>query len=74
MHSVHPPTPFYLGLLNLLPNFQKEGGLDRTSIFTGGLLGKRGMTFLRGRGRGGSLQFLYNNELKFEIYNEKKSL
>ena len=38
---------------SLLPNFQKGGrGLDRISIFRGGLLGKRGVTFFRG------LQFL----------------
>ena len=41
-HSVHPPPhPFCRGGLSLQPNFQK-GGLDRTSTFGGGLLGKRG--------------------------------
>ena len=47
--------------LSLLPNFQQGrvgvgwggGGLDRISIFRGGLLGKTGVTFSRG------LQFLY---------------
>ena len=42
-HSVHP-LPFLLGGggggLSLQPNFQKAG-LDRNSIFRGGLLGKR---------------------------------
>ena len=38
-YSVHPPPPFCWGL-NLQPNFQK-GGLDRTSSYRGGLLGKR---------------------------------
>ena len=39
-----PPFPFLLRGLNLLPNFQKKGGggLDGTSTFRGGLLGKRG--------------------------------
>ena len=51
-HSVHsPPLPQTFwgvgGGLNLQPNFQK-GGLDRTSVFRGGLLGKRGVTFFRG--------------------------
>ena len=41
IHSVHalPPPP--------LTNFQK-GGLDRTSIFREGLLGKRGWLFSGG--------------------------
>ena len=38
-HIVHPP--FLQGKLSLQPNFQK-GGLDRTSSFRMGLLGKRG--------------------------------
>ena len=29
-------------MLNLLPNFQKKGGLDKTFIFRGGLVGKSG--------------------------------
>ena len=35
------------GGLSLQPNLQK-GGLDRTSTFRGGLLGKRGVTFRGG--------------------------
>ena len=46
-HSGHPP-PFCRGL-SLQPNFQKEG-LDRTSTFRGGLLGKR---WVAGGGGGG---------------------
>ena len=66
-------TPFLLGEgLSLLPNFQKWG-LDRTSVFRGGLLGKReeggGVTFFR-RGEG-RVQF-FNK--KSEIFNDKKSL
>ena len=50
VHHPHPPhlTPFLLGVLNLLPNFQKGGGLGRTSNLRGGLLKKRGVTFFRG--------------------------
>ena len=33
---------FLLGWLNLLPNFQKGGGLDRISIFSGGVAGQEG--------------------------------
>ena len=43
------PTSFCWEGLSLLPNFQ-NGGLDRISIFRGGLLGKRGGDFLWGRG------------------------
>ena len=39
-HSVHPPLSGG-GVLNLQTNFQKRG-LDRTSTFRGGFLGKRG--------------------------------
>ena len=45
-HSVTPSLS--AGELSLHPNFQKGGGLDRTSTFRGGLLGKRGMTFFKG--------------------------
>ena len=57
-HSVHPP--FLLGGgLNLQPNFQKRmGGLDRTSTFSGELLGKRGLTF-----RGGACNFQVKNKI-----------
>ena len=68
-HSVQPP--FLLGRkggLNLLPNFHK-GGLDRTSIFREGLLGKSGVTFSGGQG---VLQFLYKNKLKSERFNDKE--
>ena len=35
------------GGLSLLPNFLKGGELDRISVFKGGLLRNRGVTFLR---------------------------
>ena len=64
-HSVHP-IPFSRRGLNLLPNFQKGGeGLDSTSIFRGGLLEKEG---------GGGCNFYIKSELKYEIFNGKKSL
>ena len=62
MHS-----PISAGGLSLLLNFQK-GGLDRISIFSGGLLGKREVNF-----SGGS-SFYIKNELKSEIFNDKRSL
>ena len=53
-------------LLKLLPNFLKRGELGRTSIFRGGLLGKRGyITFLRGD------FYVKNLNLKSEIFNDK---
>ena len=46
--GVEPPT-----------NFSKMGGFDRTPIFRGGLLGKRGLFFSgEGKGVGGGVQFL----------------
>ena len=39
--------PFLLGVLNLLPKFQK-GGLDRTSTLRGGLLEKKQVAFFNG--------------------------
>ena len=64
---VGTPAPFLQGKgLSLQPNFQK-GGLDRTSTFRGGLLGKRGWLFSRGR-----LQFSHKNKLKSEIFNDKQ--
>ena len=54
--GVEPPTKF------------EKGGLDRTSTFRGGLLGKRGVTFFRG----GGVQL--SHKLKSEIFNDKKSL
>ena len=44
--SVHPPLSGGGGL-KLQQNFQKRGKLDRTSIFRGALLGKRG-DFIKG--------------------------
>ena len=44
----------------------RKGGLDRTSTFRGGLLGKRGWLF------SGGLQFSHKNKLKSEIFNDKK--
>ena len=54
-HIMSTPPPFSgagvgwdVGVgLNLLPNFQKERGLDRTSTFRGELVWKRGVTFFR---------------------------
>ena len=69
------------GWVNILPNFQK-GGLHKVSIFRGGLLGMRVMTFFKGwgwgRGKGrekGVCAVLYiKNKLKSEIFNDKKIL
>ena len=68
LHSVHPP-PYFAGGggLSLQPNFKKKG-LEGTSIFRGGLLGKRCKTFSGGR------VHLSHNNLKSEIFNHKKSL
>ena len=49
-------------------NSLKSGGLDRISIFIGGLLGKRGRLF------SGSCSFYIKNKLKSQIVIEKKSL
>ena len=49
--------------LNLQPNFQ-NGGIDRTSTFRSGLLGKRGLTFKRGGGGGAGLQFSQKKKIK----------
>ena len=57
------------GALSLQSNFQKGRGLDRTSTFRRGLLGKRGATFFRG-----GCNFHIKNKLKFEIFNDKKSV
>ena len=56
------------GGLSLQSNFQKGGGLERTSTFRERLLGKRGVTFFRG------VQFSDKNKLKSDIFNDKKSL
>ena len=44
------PPPFCRGVQPLTKFLNKEGGggLDGTSAFRGGLLGKRGITFFRG--------------------------
>ena len=51
-------------------SLKEGGGLDRTSTFRVGLLGKTGVTFFRG----GVAIFTYKNKLKYEIFNDKKSL
>ena len=66
-HSTHPPpshthTLSAGGRSNLLPIFQKGGGLETTLIFRGELLGKGGVTLLRQ----GRLQFLHKN-LKYLV-------
>ena len=61
------PHPFWWGVLDVLPNFQKRG-LDRTSTLRGGCWGKEGVTF---RGWGCNV---YKKKLKSEIFNNKKSL
>ena len=70
-HIVHPPPPppsFLLGRerggLNL-PKFQKGAWQDLN--FWLGLVGKRGVTFLRG-----DCNFYIENKLKSEIFNDKK--
>ena len=75
-HSLHPPPfpPSSLPLLlmkglSLLPHFQKEE-LDMTLIFRGGLVGKRGVPFLREGG--GSCNFYKKKKLKSETSNDRK--
>ena len=54
-HNVHPISA---GGLSLQPNFQKRvRGLDRVSIFRGGLLGKKRVTFFFWGGGGGVCTF-----------------
>ena len=71
---MHPPI-CWGEELNLLPNFQKGGGLDTTLIFRGRLVGKRGGGDLfeggGGRGEEGSNFYIKNNQ-KSEIFNDKK--
>ena len=62
----HPHHPFCWGGWASNQIFKKEG-LDRTSTFRGGLLGKRSVTFFKGRG----LQFSQKEKLKSEIFNDK---
>ena len=65
-------TPFCLGGLNLLPNFQKGGAeLDRVSTLTGGCWKREG-NFFQGGG-GASILQKNKNKLKSEK-NDKKSL
>ena len=65
-----PPLPFLLEEGGRTPYQipkREGGGLDRTSIFRGGLLGKRGSDLFQG-----GLQFL--DKKKTRIFNDKKSL
>ena len=60
----------WLHTLNLLPSFQKEGAWQDLNF-------EMGSNFFQGV-RGGNLfqgvQFLQKNELKSEIFNDKRSL
>ena len=61
------PGRFELFLHKVCWGVQKGGGgLDRTSAFRGGLLGKSGVTFFRG------CNFHIKNKLKSHIFNDKK--
>ena len=66
-----PPPPVELEEGGRTPNQKTKreggGGLDRTTIFRGGLLGKRGSDLFQG-----GLQFL--DKKKTRIFNDKKSL
>ena len=53
--------------VNFLPNFQKGGELDTTSVFIGGCW-ERGGDFLPG----GANNFSIKNKLKPGIFNDKK--
>ena len=46
--SVHPTHPPFCRGVKPPTKFSKKGRLDRTSTFTGRLLGKKGMTFFQG--------------------------
>ena len=60
-------TPLFLhGRVESPAKFSK-GGLDRTLIFRGGLVRKRGDLFE------GGCNFHVKNKPKFEIFNDKKS-
>ena len=65
-----PPAPLSAGGSWTSYQIFKERGLDRALIFRGGLVRKRGVTFLRGEG--GSCNFYVKNKLKSEIFNGKK--
>ena len=60
--------------MNLPPNFQKGGGLDRTLIFRGGVGGNEGVTFSNFlRGGEGGCNFYIKDKLKSEMFNDKKN-
>ena len=60
------PPPISAGGLNLLPNFQKGGGLDRTSVFRGDCW-ERGGDFFQG-----GFNFSTKNRLTSGMFHEKK--
>ena len=71
-HSLQPPPPSPSFCRGVEPStqFSKRGeGFDRTSVFGGGVAGKKGVTFFRG-----DHNFYIINELKSEIFNDKNSL
>ena len=79
MTIVCTPPLFLLGWgrgLSLLPNFQKERGLDRISNFKGGLFVKRAVTFFREErrreGRGEECSFYIKGKLIFKTFNDKR--
>ena len=64
-------TPLSAGTRGVEPptKFSKRGGLDRTSVFRGGLLGKGRLTFSGGEG----CNFSTLNKLTSGILNDTKS-
>ena len=69
-HSVHPlPLPLSAGELSLQPNFQKWWAWPDLNLLRG-VAGKEGMTFFKE----GGCNFYMKNKLRFEIFNDKKSL
>ena len=77
---MHTPFPLSAGVggLSLQPNFHKRGGWGLTgSQFLEGVTCKEGGDFFLGRGGWGVgvFQFLLKNKLlKYEIFDDKKSL
>ena len=65
-----PPLSARRGGVEHPTKFQKEGGLDKTSLLEGGCW-ERGGDFFQGEG---GLQFSLKNKLKSEIFNEKKKV
>ena len=61
------------GGLNLQPNFQKGGDLTGPQLSDEGCW-EIGGDFFQGWGRGWGLQFSPQKKLKFQIFNDKKSL